>query len=1005
MHKVSAKKMLPHLAILLALSASHVVVASEVDHREFEATLHVPFKADAAAKKTEARVFTLNFEYPYVEQAQDISWRLELVSPSGQVVEKWQGVQRLFKKSVEVKIRWAGRPDSITMPDGLYQVRMQAVANNAPAAGAGDSSDAGIDKSFAAGGEVIEQSWELAMGNVAAPAMPPFATLKTARPAPQEGYSIQASAPATGALPYTVYFANLHSQTNHSDGGGAVSSCSGSQQPLAAPFGPSDAFIYAKNRGLDILVASEHNHMYDGSSSTNTSATPAAAKALYQSGLTAASDFNAANPNFLGVYGMEWGVISNGGHLNIFNSNELLAWEYNASGQLLGDTLTEKTDYASLYTLMRQRGWVGQFNHPATSGQFLVNGVPLGYTADGDQAMVLCEIMNTSAFSVNTTETETGRSVYEGACQKALESGFHIAFATNQDNHCANWGASYTNRTGILIPNGTPLTQASFVEALKARRVFATMDKNSQLVLTGNGQVMGSRISNSGPLNLVANFASTTGQTVSSVAIIEGIPGRNGAASTLATVANHSFTPSVGEHYYYAKVTQADGKILWSAPIWVSQTANTGDTVQPTVSASASGSSGNITVAATASDNVGVTLVEFYVDGVLKASSNVAPYSAVINSTTLSNGSHSLSARAYDAAGNVGVSSAVGFSVNNTTPDTVAPTVSATQSGASGTITLGANASDNVGVSKVEFYVDGVLKGSDTAAPYSMTLNSTTLTNGSHALTAKAFDAANNSTTSAPVTFSISNTTADTVAPTVSASASGTSGTITLNATASDNVGVSKVEFYVDGLLKGSDTSAPYSLAIASSTLSSGSHTLTAKAFDAANNSTTSAPASFSVTTASQQIMLNTGFESGAASWSATSGVITNDASQAARSGTWKAWLNGYGTAHTDSVYQSVAIPAGVTSATLKFWLKVSSAETTTTSAYDTLKVQVRSSSGAVLATLATYSNLNKGTTFLEKSFSLAAYKGQTVRIYFEGIEGSTVATSFIVDDVTLTTQ
>ncbi len=331
-----------------------MAIASEVDHREFEATLHVPYKADAAAKKTEARVFTLNFEYPYVEKAQDISWRLELVSPSGQVVEKWSGVQRLFKKSVDVQVKWAGRPDSITIPDGLYQVRMQAVSHDAPAAGASDSSEAGIEKAIAAGGEVIEQSWDLAIGNTPAPTMPQFAPMKTTRAAlAREGYSVQASAPATGSLPYTVYFANLHSQTNHSDGGGAVSSCSGSQQPLAAPFGPSDAFAYAKGRGLDILVASEHNHMYDGSSSTNTSATPAAAKALYQSGLTAANDFNAANPNFLGVYGMEWGVINNGGHLNIFNSNELLAWEYNASGQLLGDTLTDKTDSATPPTATR----------------------------------------------------------------------------------------------------------------------------------------------------------------------------------------------------------------------------------------------------------------------------------------------------------------------------------------------------------------------------------------------------------------------------------------------------------------------------------------------------------------------------------------------------------------------------------------------------------------------------------------------------------------------------
>jgi hypothetical protein len=115
--------------------------------------------------------------------------------------------------------------------------------------------------------------------------------------------------------------------------------------------------------------------------------------------------------------------------------------------------------------------------------------------------------------------------------------------------------------------------------------------------------------------------------------------------------------------------------------------------------------------------------------------------------------------------------------------------------------------------------------------------------------------------------------------------------------------------------------------------------------------------------------------------------------------------MNGYGSAHTDTLYQQVSIPSSATSATLGFWLKVTSDETTTTTAYDTLKVQVRNSSGALLATLATYSNLNKGSSYVQRTFDLGAYKGQTVRIYFEGIEGSTVATSFIVDDVTLNVQ
>jgi Zn-dependent metalloprotease len=95
-------------------------------------------------------------------------------------------------------------------------------------------------------------------------------------------------------------------------------------------------------------------------------------------------------------------------------------------------------------------------------------------------------------------------------------------------------------------------------------------------------------------------------------------------------------------------------------------------------------------------------------------------------------------------------------------PDTQAPTCSASESGTSGTITFSATASDNVGVSKVEFYVDGVLRGTDTSSPYSMTFDSTALSNGTHTLVAKAYDAAGNVGTSTSVSFSVSNTTTTT---------------------------------------------------------------------------------------------------------------------------------------------------------------------------------------------------------------------------------------------------
>jgi hypothetical protein len=389
-------------------------------------------------------------------------------------------------------------------------------------------------------------------------------------PLPRPGAPLQA-APAPATLPYTVYLGNLHSQTNHSDGGADLASCKGAQHPQSARFGPEQAFDYARERGLDLLVASEHNHMYDGSEGTNADADPAKASALYRKGREAAESFSSAHPGFLAVYGLEWGVINNGGHLNIFNSPDLLGWEANGKGELLADTRTPRNDYGALYTLMRSRGWVGQFNHPSSGGQFVVDGKALGYSPDGDQAMVLCEVLNSTAFSTNVTETETRRSNYEQACNKILEAGYHVAFSSNQDNHCANWGASSTNRSGLLIPNGSALTEASFIEALKARRVFATMDKTSQLVLTANGMMMGERFTNSGPLTLVANFASTAGKTAAAVAIMEGVPGRNGTVTQMSEAATTTFTPAPGEHFYYARVTQADGNVLWSAPVWVTQ--------------------------------------------------------------------------------------------------------------------------------------------------------------------------------------------------------------------------------------------------------------------------------------------------------------------------------------------------------------------------------------------------------------------------------------------------
>jgi len=152
----------------------------------------------------------------------------------------------------------------------------------------------------------------------------------------------------------------------------------------------------------------------------------------------------------------------------------------------------------------------------------------------------------------------------------------------------------------------------------------------------------------------------------------------------------------------------------------------------------------------------------------------------------------------------------------------------------------------------------------------------------------------------------------------------------------------------------------------------------------------------------SGNIIGNPGFESGVTVWSQSAGVIDSSTGRPARTGSWKAWLNGYGTSHTDTLSQTVTIPAA-TSASLSFWVRIDSAETTTSTAYDKLSVQVVS--GGVTSTLATYSNLNKNSTYVQKTFNLSAYVGKSVTLKFTGTEDSSLQTSFVIDDTSLTTS
>jgi subtilisin family serine protease len=257
---------------------------------------------------------------------------------------------------------------------------------------------------------------------------------------------------------------------------------------------------------------------------------------------------------------------------------------------------------------------------------------------------------------------------------------------------------------------------------------------------------------------------------------------------------------------------------------------------------------------------------------------------------------------------------------------------------------------------------------------------------------------------------------ADTAPPstTVSAPAQGAtlSGAVTVSASATDGVGVTRVELEVDGAPLGAATSPPYAVEWDTAAASNGPHTLTSKAFDAAGNVGSSAAVSVIVANAPQatacatttQLLGNPGFEASDPSpWSSTAGVLDPSASTAAHSGAWKAWLDGYGSAHVDELWQQVTIPTGACSAALTFWLRVTTSETSASTAFDTLTVTVRDVSEDLLGTLATYSNLEASDSYAEQRLDLSVFAGRTIRIHFHAVEDTSLQTSFLVDDAAVT--
>jgi Big-like domain-containing protein len=293
------------------------------------------------------------------------------------------------------------------------------------------------------------------------------------------------------------------------------------------------------------------------------------------------------------------------------------------------------------------------------------------------------------------------------------------------------------------------------------------------------------------------------------------------------------------------------------------------DTTPPSVSltAPADGAllAGSVTLTANASDDVGVASVQFLVDGQPLPTDTTAPYAAAWNTRTAADGRHTLVAVARDAAGNSATTSTVTISVDNT-PPTVAFTAPAASSTVNGAVTVTAGAADANGIASVQFTLDGVALGApDTTAPYSVAWDTSTVADGTHTLGASATDsAANTSTASETVTVHnappppAGDTTPPSVSLTAPANGALLAGTVTVTASATDDVGVASVEFLLDGQPGATVTTAPYGVTWDTSNVDDGTHVLTAVATDGSGNTSRSSAITVTVDNTPPTVALTT---------------------------------------------------------------------------------------------------------------------------------------------------
>jgi hypothetical protein len=355
---------------------------------------------------------------------------------------------------------------------------------------------------------------------------------------------------------YNYYYGNLHAHSAYSDGNKDAST-SGSSTPF-------QNYVYANaSLHFDFLGISEHNHAGAGMQKVN-----------YAKGLRQA-DSATVNGQFVALYGMEWGVISGGGHILVYGVDKLLGWESNNY-----DVFVAKSDYQSLFRQINKRpGAFATLAHPQTGDYGNLAGSATAFSQRADSAIVGTVMRSGPAFSTNFTYSNNSTGSYETSYLALLAKGYHIGISLDHDNHNTTFGRTTGSRVVVLALS---LTKTDIMQAFRERRFYASDDWNTQVNFTLNNQPIGSIFQGANAATINVTVSDVDNESVKSIYLMKGTPGSGQNAVPVSTtgvgVSALSYVDNAasGNFYYYAIIIQSDGDRIVTSPIWYNRSSVAG---------------------------------------------------------------------------------------------------------------------------------------------------------------------------------------------------------------------------------------------------------------------------------------------------------------------------------------------------------------------------------------------------------------------------------------------